>query len=154
MEVDAVKLACPACGSRLAVMPRIEYLACTHCGSEYLVRRRGNSIGLEPFAAEQYEISQQIAAVEKSQGEGCSNVFFWIFLVASLFFCGAGYLSRTFFNTSVPLVIGWAISLLALIVAAGVLLRSLNTQREDRLKLEARQQTLYEQRGESDGSVE
>ncbi len=145
-----MRIACPACGSRLAVMPRIEYLACTHCGSEYLVQRRGNSIGLEPFAAEQYEISQQIAAVERSQSEGCSNVFFWVFLVAGIFFCGAGYLSRTFFNTSVPLVIGWAVSLLALIVAASVLLRVLNTQRAERLKLEARQQELYERLGEDE----
>ena len=42
------------------------------------------------------------------------------------------------------LVIGWAISMLALVLAAGVLLRTLNTQRAERLKLEARQQQLYE----------
>src|SRR5215210_5538817 len=84
MEVDVVRIACPACGSRLSVMPRVKYLACKHCGSEYLVQRRGNTIGLEPFVEEQYEISQKIAEVERSQGEGCSNVFFWIFLVAVL----------------------------------------------------------------------
>ncbi len=149
MEVDAVRIACPACGSRLAVMPRIKYLACRHCGSEYLVQRRGNTIGLEPFAEEQYEISRQIAEVEKSQGEGCSNVFFWIFLVAILFFCVIGFLGRTFFsNDNTALVVGWIISMFVLIVAAGVLLRSLNTQRAERLKLEAKQQELYEQTAE------
>ncbi len=130
-------------------MPRIKYLACRHCGSEYLVQRRGNTIGLEPFAEEQYEISRQIAEVEKSQGEGCSNVFFWIFLVAILFFCIMGFLGRTFFsNDNTALIIGWAIAMFVLIVAAGVLLRSLNTQRAQRVKLETRQQELYKQTAE------
>ena len=109
-------------------MPRIQYLACKHCGSEYLVQRRGNTVGLEAFAEEQYEISKQIAAVEKTQTEGCSNVFFWIFAVAGIFFCLLGYLGRTFLNTSVPLVAGWALSLLALVIAAGVLVKMLNAR--------------------------
>ncbi len=148
MEVDAVRIACPACGSRLTVMPRIQYLACKHCGSEYLVQRRGNTIGLEAFEEEQFEISKKIAAVEKMQTEGCSNVFFWIFAVAGIFFCLLGYLGRTFLDSNIPLVVGWALSLLALVVAAGVLLQMLNSQRGERLKLEAQQQELYEQRGE------
>jgi hypothetical protein len=132
-------------------MPRIKYLACKHCGSEYLVQRQGNTIGLEPFVEEQYEISRQIADVEKSQGEGCSNVFFWIFLVAILFFCMFGFLGRTFFsNDNTALIIGWAVSIVVLIVASGVLLRSLNTQRAQRLKLEAKQQELYEGRGNNE----
>ena len=134
----------------MMVMPRIKYLACRHCGSEYLVQRRGNSIGLEPFAEEQVEISKQIAAVEKSQGEGCSNVFFWIFLVTGVLFCGVGFTSRTLFDSSIPLVVGWAVSMLALVVAAGVLLRSLNGQRNDRLKLEARQRELAEERADEE----
>lgn len=150
MEVDAVRIACPACGSRLTVMPRIKYLACRHCGSEYLVQRRGNTIGLEAFEEEQFEISKQIAAVERTQSEGCSNVFFWIFAVAGVFFCLLGFLGRTFLNSSIPLVVGWALSLLALVVAAGVLVKMLNGQREERLKLEARQTELYEQRGAED----
>jgi len=140
MEVDAVRVSCPACGSRLTVMPRVQYLACTHCGSEYLVQRQGRAVGLENFAEEQYEISRQIADVERSQGEGCSNVFFWVFLVTAVLFCGMGFLGRTFFqNNNLFLIIGWAISMLALTLAAGVLLRTLNAQRADRLKLEAKQ---------------
>lgn len=151
MEVDSVRIACPACGSRLTMLPRIQYVACKHCGSEYLVQRRGNTIGLEPFAEEQYELSRQISDVERSQSEGCSNVFFWIFLVMGIAFCGAGYLGRTFFgNNNTLLILGWAISLLALTVAAGVLLRLLNGQRADRLKLEQQQRDLYAQRGEED----
>ena len=143
MEVDSVRISCPACGTRLTVMPRVQYLACTHCGSEYLVQRRGSAVGLEPFASEQYEISQQIADVERSQSEGCSNVFFWIFLVTGLLFCGMGFLGRTLFqNSNLLLVIGWAVSMLMLVLAAGVLLRSLNTQRGERLKLEAKQREL------------
>lgn len=124
-------------------MPRIQYLACKHCGSEYMVQRRGNSIGLEPFSEEQFEISKQIAAVERAQGEGCSNVFFWILLVAVVLFCGVGFASRALFDTSIPFILGWAASLIALVAAAGVLLRSLNTQREERLRLERRQAQLY-----------
>ncbi len=126
-------------------MPRVQYLACRNCGSEYTVQRRGNSIGLEPFVPEQVEISKQIAEVEKSQGEGCSNVFFWILLVTGIGFCGIGFLSRALFQTSIPFVIGWAISLITLVLAAGVMLRMLNTQREERLRLEAKRQKLYEQ---------
>jgi DNA-directed RNA polymerase subunit RPC12/RpoP len=143
MDVDSVRVACPACGTRLTVMPRVEYLACTHCGSEYLVQRRGRSVGLEPFAQEQYDISKQIADVEKSQGEGCSNVFFWIFLVAIIFFCVLGYLGRTLFKNNVLLWAGWGISIMALVLAAGVLLRTLNASRLERVKLEAKQQELY-----------
>lgn len=151
MEVDPVRIACPACGSRLTMLPRIQYVACKHCGSEYLVQRRGNTIGLEPFAEEQYELSRKISDVERSQGEGCSNVFFWIFLVMAVAFCGAGYLGRTFFgNNNTLLIGGWIISLLALAVAAVVLLRVLNGQRAERLKLEKKQRELYAQRGDEE----
>ena len=61
------------------------------------------------------------------------------------------FLTRALFETSVYFVIGWAVSLLALVAAAGVLLRHLNTQRAERLKLEARRQELYEEMGGSDG---
>jgi hypothetical protein len=128
-------------------MPRIEYLACARCGSEYSVQRKGSSIGLEPFVPEQYEISRQIAGIEEAQGAACSNVFFWILLVAGVLFCGVGFLTRALFQTSVVFVVGWAVSLLALVAAAGVLLRHLNTQRAERLKLEARRQALYDQMG-------
>lgn len=145
MDVDAVRIACPACGTRLTVMPRVEYLACTHCGSEYLVRRRGAAVGLEPFAPEQYQISQQIAEVERTQGEGCSNVFFWIMAVAFVFVCMLGYLGRTFFHNDNTLLIGgWVVSIVVLVLAAGVLLRMLNTSRLERLKLEAKQRRLVE----------
>ena len=143
MDVEGVRIVCPACGSRLVVMPRVQYLACKHCSSEYTVQRRGNSIGLEPFSAEQFELSRQIAEVERAQGEGCSNVFFWILLVAGVLFCGVGFLSRALFDTSIPLIVGWAVSIAALVAASGMLLRRLNTQREERLKLEARQEELY-----------
>jgi hypothetical protein len=145
MDIDGVKIVCPACGRRLVIMPRVEYLACRNCGSEFTVQRKGNSIGLEPFIPEQVELSRQIAEVERSQGEGCSNVFFWILLVTGVLFCGVGVLSRALFQTSVPFVLGWGISIITLVVAAGVLLRSLNTQREQRLRLEAKRQRLYEQ---------
>jgi DNA-directed RNA polymerase subunit RPC12/RpoP len=145
MDVDGVRIPCPACGTRLVVLPRVQYLACRHCGSEYLVQRSGNSIGLEPFAEEQYEISRKIAEVERAQGEGCSNVFFWILLVAGVLFCGVGFASRALFDTSIPFILGWAISLVALVAAAGVLLRTLNAQREERLRLEAQQRKLYEE---------
>jgi hypothetical protein len=129
-------------------MPRVQYLACTHCGSEYLVQRRGQSIGLEPFAAEQFELSKKIAAVEQSQGEGCSNVFFWIFLVAGVLFCGAGYLGRTFLHNNFLFAVGWGISMMVLVLAAGVVMRTLNTQRIERLKLEKMQRKLYEQQAQ------
>ncbi|MGA7731936.1 MAG: hypothetical protein WCD37_11785 [Chloroflexia bacterium] len=143
MDVEGIRIVCPACGSRLVVMPRVQYLACRHCGSEYTVQRRGNSIGLETFSAEQFEISRQIADVERAQGEGCSNVFFWILLVAGVGFCGIGFASRALFDTSIPFIVGWAVSLVALVAAAGVLLRMLNTRRYERLKLEAKQDELY-----------
>lgn len=145
MDVDGVKIVCPACGSRLVILPRVQYIACRHCGSEYTVNRRGNSIGLEPFSPEQFELSRQIADVENVQAEGCSNVFFWILLVSGVLFCGLGFLSRALFQSSWIFIAGWAISLIVLVAAGGVMLRMLNAQREVRLELEARQRTLYEQ---------
>jgi DNA-directed RNA polymerase subunit RPC12/RpoP len=150
MDVDGVRIACPACGRRLTVMPRVQYLACTQCGSEYLVQRRGSAVGLEPFAAEQFEISKSIATVEKAQGEGCTNVFFWIFLVAGIFFCGAGYLGRTLFHNNILFISGWIVSLVVLVLAAGVLMRVLNQQRAQRLRLEAKQRELYEMQTRED----
>jgi DNA-directed RNA polymerase subunit RPC12/RpoP len=154
MDVDGIRIACPACGSRLVAMPRVKYLACAHCGSEYLVQRRGNTVGLEPFEPEQFAISQEIAEVERTQNVGCSNVFFWIFAVTAVFFCGFGYLSRTLFDSSVPMIVGWVISVVSLVVAAGVMLQMLNTERAKRLKLEARRQELYEQRGAEEQEAE
>jgi DNA-directed RNA polymerase subunit RPC12/RpoP len=151
MDVEGVRIVCPACGYRLTVMPRIEYLACARCGSEYAVQRKGSSIGLEPFAPEQFELSKQIAGIEEAQGAACSNVFFWILLVAGVLFCGLGFFTRALFQTSVVFVLGWAISLLALAAAAVVLLRHLNAQRAERLKLEARRQELYEQMSGGEG---
>ena len=145
MDVDGVKIVCPACGSRLVILPRVQYIACRHCGSEYTVNRRGNSIGLEPFSPEQFELSRQIANVESAQAEGCSNVFFWILLVSGVLFCGLGFLTRALFQSSWIFVAGWAISLIVLVAAGGVMLRMLNAQREVRLELEARQRMLYEQ---------
>ncbi len=125
-------------------MPRVQYLACTHCGSEYLVQRHGRTVGLEPFAQDQYDLSQQIADVEKTQGEGCSNVFFWIFLVGFIFFCFLGYMGRTLFqNNNTLLIGGWIISLLALVLAAITLLRTLGTSRMQRLRLEAKRRKLF-----------
>jgi hypothetical protein len=123
----------------------VQYLACRHCGSEYTVQRRGNSIGLEPFSPEQFEVSRKIADVERAQGEGCSNVFFWILLVSGVLFCGVGFLSRALFQNSIPFIVGWAISIVVLVAAAGVLLRTLNAQRDERLKLEAKQEELFRQ---------
>jgi DNA-directed RNA polymerase subunit RPC12/RpoP len=150
MDVDGVKIVCPACGSRLVILPRVQYIACRHCGSEYTVNRRGNSIGLEPFSPEQFELSRQIANVEKEQAEGCSNVFFWILLVSGVLFCGLGFLTRALFQSSWIFVAGWAISLIVLVAAAGVMLRTLNAQREVRISLEAKQKAMFEQMAAAD----
>jgi hypothetical protein len=128
----------------------VQYIACRHCGSEYTVNRRGNSIGLEPFSPEQFEISRQIADVERVQGEGCSNVFFWILLVTGVLFCGLGFLTRALFQSSWIFIAGWAISVIVLVAAGGVALRLLNEQRFVRETLEAKQKDLYEQMGDVD----
>jgi hypothetical protein len=128
----------------------VQYIACRHCGSEYTVNRRGNSIGLEPFSPEQFEISRQIADVERVQGEGCSNVFFWILLVTGVLFCGLGFLTRALFQSSWIFIAGWAISVIVLVAAGGVALRLLNEQRFVRETLEAKQKDLYEQSGGDD----
>jgi hypothetical protein len=128
----------------------VQYIACRHCGSEYTVNRRGNSIGLEPFSPEQFEISRQIADVERVQGEGCSNVFFWILLVTGVLFCGLGFLTRALFQSSWIIIAGWAISVIVLVAAGGVALRLLNEQRFVRETLEAKHKDLYEQMGGDD----
>ncbi|HST04288.1 MAG TPA: hypothetical protein VLQ48_06080 [Chloroflexia bacterium] len=150
MDIDGVRIVCPACGSRLVILPRVQYIACRHCGSEYTVNRRGNSIGLEPFSPEQFEISRQIADVERVQGEGCSNVFFWILLVTGVLFCGLGFLTRALFQSSWIFIAGWAISVIVLVAAGGVALRLLNEQRFVRETLEAKQKDLYDQMGDVD----
>src|SRR6185503_13434086 len=106
----------------------------------------------EPFEPEQFEISKKLADVERLQGEGCSNVSFWIFAVIGVFFCLFGFLGRALLNNITPVIIGWALSLAALAVAAVMLLQTLGVQRGERMKLEARQQELFEQRGDTEGA--
>ena len=147
MDVDGVRIVCPACGRRLVVMPRIEYIACRNCGSEYTVQRKGNTIGLEAFVPEQVELSRQIADVERSQGEGCSNVFFWILLVTGVLFCGSRLPQPRPIPDERPLRPRLGDLSDHPRGGCGRAPPSLNTQREQRLRLEAKRQKLYEQMG-------
>jgi hypothetical protein len=65
-------------------------------------------------------------------------------------FCGLGFLTRALFQSSWIFVAGWAISLIVLVAAAGVMLRTLNAQREVRISLEAKQKAMFEQMAAAD----
>ena len=44
-----IPLTCPSCGTRLQISNDLEQFACGSCGNEYVVRRGGGVISLEPL---------------------------------------------------------------------------------------------------------
>jgi len=45
---EIIKLTCPACGAKLEVTEDIERFACSYCGNEHIVIRRGGIVTLRP----------------------------------------------------------------------------------------------------------
>ncbi len=46
---DFITLRCPACSAALQITNDIERFACSHCGTEYMVRRGGGIVSLAPM---------------------------------------------------------------------------------------------------------
>lgn len=46
--IDCISMSCPNCGAKLEVAHDGERLACGHCGTESMVRRRGGAVSLRP----------------------------------------------------------------------------------------------------------
>ncbi len=49
---DFVTLTCPSCGGKLQIGDDVDRFACSHCGSEHLVRRGGGIVSLAPVVGE------------------------------------------------------------------------------------------------------
>jgi len=45
---EIIKLTCPACGAKLELTEDIERFACSYCGNEHIVIRRGGLVTLKP----------------------------------------------------------------------------------------------------------
>jgi hypothetical protein len=45
---DFITLSCPSCGGQLAITDDIHRFACTHCGTEHMVKRAPGIIAIEP----------------------------------------------------------------------------------------------------------
>lgn len=45
---DFITLSCPSCGGKLQITPDLDRFACTHCGTEHIVRRGTGVISLAP----------------------------------------------------------------------------------------------------------
>lgn len=49
---EIIKLTCPACGGKLELTEDIERFACSYCGNEHVVIRRGGIVSLKPVVEE------------------------------------------------------------------------------------------------------
>jgi len=62
--LDCIQLACPSCGGTLEVYQDDDRLACGHCGSEMLVRRRGGGVSLKSIEAAVRRVEVGVARVQ------------------------------------------------------------------------------------------
>jgi ribosomal protein S27E len=56
---DFITLSCPSCGNKLQITKEIERFACTSCGSEYIVIRRGGIMAIKPIQDDKNRYSQE-----------------------------------------------------------------------------------------------
>jgi len=49
---EIIKLTCPTCGGKLEITGDIERFACSYCGNEHMVIRRGGIVSLKPVVQE------------------------------------------------------------------------------------------------------
>ena len=63
---DYISLTCPTCGTKLKITDDMNNFACSHCGSEYIVKREGGAISLVPFVESEKGTND---GVEKTESE-------------------------------------------------------------------------------------
>lgn len=75
---EIIKLACPSCGAKLELTEDVERFACSHCGNEHIVVRRGGIVSLKPVleALEQVEAGTDRAASELAMARLEKEIYF------------------------------------------------------------------------------
>ncbi len=63
---DFIKLTCPSCNGKLKITDDIDRFACAHCGTEFLVNRKGGIISLHPIVNELKNVKK---GVDKTASE-------------------------------------------------------------------------------------
>jgi DNA-directed RNA polymerase subunit RPC12/RpoP len=63
---DFITLACPSCGARLEITNDLDRFACSHCGQEHIVQRKGGIISLSPVIG---AINQVQKGVDRTAAE-------------------------------------------------------------------------------------
>ena len=66
MSIDIVKLSCANCGAELEITDELDRFACSYCGSEQVVKRRGGTVSLSLVGEKLEEIRK---GVDKTASE-------------------------------------------------------------------------------------
>jgi len=75
---EIIKLTCPTCGGKLEVTGDIERFACSYCGNEHMVIRRGGIVSLKPVveALEKVEAGTDRTASELAMARLEKEIYF------------------------------------------------------------------------------
>ena len=130
MMDEPIRVRCLACDTRLALPPKATYLACTHCGSEYVIVRRGSAVTLQPISPGELERTQAVAAVERAGEMGCANLGLSMIAAVTVLLCVIGGVGLQVFNSR-AVCTGTAALALVLVVVGAVVMRR-NLARSDR----------------------
>lgn len=122
MMDELTRVRCLACDTRLILPPRATYVACTHCGSEYLIARRGSALTLQPIAPDELARTQAVAAVERAGEMGCANLGLSLIAVVTVLLCVIGGVGLQVFNSR-AICTGTAVLALLLVVVGAVVMR-------------------------------
>ncbi len=125
MMDEPIRVRCLACDTRLALPPRATYVACTHCGSEYMIARRGSAVTLQPIAPDELERTQALAAVERAGEMGCANLGLSMIAAVTVLLCVIGGVGLQVFNSRAVCTGTAALALLLVVVGAVVMRRNL-----------------------------
>ena|GEM_PF-3226017 len=75
---EIIKLTCPSCGAKLDLTKDVERFACSHCGNEHIVVRRGGIVSLKPVveALEKVEAGTDRTASELAMARLEKEIYF------------------------------------------------------------------------------
>ncbi len=132
---EPIRVRCLACDTRLALPPKATYVACAHCGSEYVIARRGSAVTLQPLAPDELERVQAVAAVEREGEMGCANLGLSMLAAVTVLLCVIGGVGLQVFNSRAICTGTAALALVLVVIGAVVMRRNLAQTDQQRTEL-------------------
>ncbi len=141
-NTDIVRMRCPTCERRLEVPTNARFIACSRCGSEYTLTKRGGTLTLTPHRDQLQEQNEQIARAEQQQAGGCANLTFSSFGFAALAFIIFGILGALFNNLTLGCLLGWGVAMLTVFLGFSLAGRYVNHEQARLDQLQAQREQV------------